>query len=635
MSSFNSEYKDGMTPKYRAGVLGVPLSIRSSIQIQDMAMRLNEGIKNIESSAVSPDIAEGIPKEHFQEMRRLSILTDSHVSMHAPIIDASGFTQQGWSEQNRKAAENQFSSVINNAYALNDEGNVPVVFHGANMMGVEWDKSVEEKYREDIKKEYEERGKPVPERMPRVTTIVNQMTGQVQAMEIKEKYTMGEEKAKLFTPEKQLESINRNQWDQEKLQILSEMKQAMELNDRKEMLEREMMPLIMGQQQDILHENEKQKLSELSHKAHSINNHINEINKNVLSHVDNAYDTFVRYVDKDKLKPEQQKELEAHQDILKKEIGKNIDNIDQNFYNQQKAIIGNKRELDIEDRHKLEKLNAEHLNQRAQLFTSALSLMQETPDVFVPVNEFSKQKASDTFSNIAMEAYRKFKDKAPIIAIENSYPNMPLSVAKDLKEAIELSRSKFADKLVSEQNLDPKEARNVAQKLIGATWDVGHINLLRKSGYSEADIIKEAESIAPFVKHIHLTDNFGTTDSHLPPGMGNVPIKQILDTIEEKGNLDNVRQIVEAGNFVQNFKESPYPYTLEALGSPIYSMGGAPYWNEVQQRSAGMDYSMGFGEMLPDYHFKQFYGGGWSAVPRELGGEMAGTSQKGRFAEGS
>src|SRR3989344_8290997 len=125
------KYENGMTPKYRAGVLGAPLSTQSANQIQDMGLRLNEGMKNIEISAISPEIAEGIPKEHFKEMRRLAELTDSKVSLHAPIIDASGFTQQGWSEQNRIAAEKQFNSIVDRAYDLDSKGNVPVVIHGA------------------------------------------------------------------------------------------------------------------------------------------------------------------------------------------------------------------------------------------------------------------------------------------------------------------------------------------------------------------------------------------------------------------------------------------------------------------------------------------------------------------------
>ena len=53
------------------------------------------------------------------------------------------------------------------------------------------------------------------------------------------------------------------------------------------------------------------------------------------------------------------------------------------------------------------------------------------------------------------------------------------------------------------------KAKNVAKQMIGATWDVGHINMMRKKGYSEKDVIKETKEIAPFVKHVHLSDNFG------------------------------------------------------------------------------------------------------------------------------
>jgi len=74
-----------------------------------------------------------------------------------------------------------------------------------------------------------------------------------------------------------------------------------------------------------------------------------------------------------------------------------------------------------------------------------------------------------------------------------------------------------------------KEAgKQAAEKLIGATWDVGHINMIRRQGFGKEDIIKEAEKIAPVVKHIHLSDNFGFEHTELPMGMGNVPIKEIM-----------------------------------------------------------------------------------------------------------
>ena len=113
--------------------IGAPLSIQSANQIEDMGKRLNEGIQNIEISAISPEIAGGIPEEHFEDMRRLAKLTDSKVSVHAPILDASGFGEKGWSEQQRIAHEQEFSSIVDRAGRIGE--NVPVVIHGANFQG--------------------------------------------------------------------------------------------------------------------------------------------------------------------------------------------------------------------------------------------------------------------------------------------------------------------------------------------------------------------------------------------------------------------------------------------------------------------------------------------------------------------
>ncbi len=621
--SIYQKYENGMTPKYRAGVLGAPLSTQSANQIQDMGLRLNEGMKNIEISAISPEIAEGIPKEHFKEMRRLAELTDSKVSLHAPIIDASGFTQQGWSEQNRIAAEKQFNSIVDRAYDLDSKGNVPVVIHGANMMGTDWDKSLEE----DYKKEY---GAKAPQFAPRTMAAVNQVTGQIQGIEFKRKYTLGEEGEEAYFPKEQIKSINRTQWDQEKLQILSEMKQAMELEDRKAMLQQEMKPYLQLEEKGILRRDEQARLHQLREKEHTIGMHVNTINHDVLSHVNNAYDTYTRFVNKDKMEKEDKEKFEKKQKEIKEGMSQSIEQLDK--YGQ-KTLQEIKKIRNLTDQD-VEQVQSDIISKRAQLYTNVLSAMQETPEIFKPVSELSMEKASTTFANVAFEAFKKHGEKSPIIAIENSYPNMPLATAGELKEAIEKSRDKLAEKLVKEKGIKAEEADKIAKKLIGATWDVGHINQLRKSGYSEEDILKETEKIAPFVKHVHLTDNFGYADTHLPPGMGNVPIREILAKLEKEGDMEGVRQIVEAGNFVQAFKDSPYPYTLEAVGSPIYSIGGAPYWSEIADRSSRSYYATGFGEMLPDYHFKQFYGGGWAAVPRELGGEVRGSSDKGRFAEG-
>jgi hypothetical protein len=179
------------------------------------------------------------------------------------------------------------------------------------------------------------------------------------------------------------------------------------------------------------------------------------------------------------------------------------------------------------------------------------------------------------------------------------------------------------------EGISKSEAEKQAKKLIGATWDVGHINMMRRYGYDDNDILNETKAVAPYVKHIHLTDNFGYSDSHLPPGMGNVPIKKILEELEKNGKFDEMRKIVEAGNFVQHFKKSPHPWTLSAFSSPIYGMKNAPpYWNQVQD--AVGSYFGGYGTINPPQHHT-LYGAGFTTMPVELGGAMPGAQGQSRF----
>ena len=74
--------------------------------------------------------------------------------------------------------------------------------------------------------------------------------------------------------------------------------------------------------------------------------------------------------------------------------------------------------------------------------------------------------------------------------------------------------------------------------------------MLRKYGYNEQDIVKESEKIAPLLKHIHLSDNFGFEHTELPMGMGNVPIKQIMEKLGDKGF--EARKVIEAAGWWQH-----------------------------------------------------------------------------------
>ena len=122
---------------------------------------------------------------------------------------------------------------------------------------------------------------------------------------------------------------------------------------------------------------------------------------------------------------------------------------------------------------------------------------------------------------------------------------------------------------------------------------------------------------------------FGYSDSHLPPGMGNVPFKEILEKLEKKGDMEGVRKIVEAGGWVQHFQTSPLSYTLEGMGSPIYSEGVGPYWNQAVGLYQG--YFGGGGNFLPNINYETF-GAGFSQLPAELGGQRGGGGQGDRMS---
>lgn len=165
------------------------------------------------------------------------------------------------------------------------------------------------------------------------------------------------------------------------------------------------------------------------------------------------------------------------------------------------------------------------------------------------------------------------------------------------------------------------QRKKQAEKLIGATWDVGHINMIRAHGYSAEDVVKESKKIAPYVKHVHLSDNFGLEHTELPMGMGNVPMAKILKLSK---NFQKAKKVIETGQWYQHFQKSPLTEVFRAFGSPIYAMQMGPSWSQTYGTMGG--YFSGYGQTLPEQHFNM-YGTGFSGLPTELGGQMSGQNR--------
>lgn len=106
-------------------------------------------------------------------------------------------------------------------------------------------------------------------------------------------------------------------------------------------------------------------------------------------------------------------------------------------------------------------------------------------------------------------------------------------------------------------------------------------------------------------------------------GMGNVPTQKHLELIEKYNK--QVKKIIEAGNWYEHFKTTPLKETLADVGSPVYSMKMAPYWNQAAWKSGVGGYFAGYG-LVPDVHFTT-YGLGFAGLPAELGGQIQGRSR--------
>ena len=584
--------------------LGFPGSPQTANQLGEAVNAVKQGVKSFEVTLLSPETAETIPKQHFREMRQLMKLSGVKPSVHGAIIDAAGFTQQGWGgDQTVEDNERRMFHSIESAYELDSSGKIPVVFHSSN-------------------------GAPGGELRPGngkvVRAVINQETGEVVPMKEKRKYSPtrpGELKEKdikkagyLFTPEDQIVSANATDWDKKLTELATFNKHANELIDDNALHFADYQGWSLTSTKEghpIMKNPETGEIKEISptdFKAFSNLKKGGIFLENVELNFHSAFDTAFQYgTDKQreelrKLSEDYAKAVEGLQKemIKRDEKGESIDPFTL-YYGKEKLL-----EDSIERLHRITKGKA--------------------PEVYKDAEDFAMEKASKTFGNLAFKSYDKYEDKAPVIAIENMFQGFAFTDKKEMKQLIEKSRENFIDRLVEEKNMNRKRAEKIAEEKIGMTLDVGHLNIVKKSGFDDKYIQEYTETVAPYVKHLHLTDNFGYADTHLAPGMGNVPFKEILKTLEKKGKLDEMRKIVESGAFVQHFKQSPHAITLAAFNSPIYGAKMAPKWGDNAYQIGG-NYFGGYGTSNPAIHHS-IYGSGFTTLPTEFGGNMPGNGSR-------
>ena len=603
---------------------GAPTSPQTPNQIGEMGKLLNSGMKNVEVGAIQSDVFDTIPEQHFDEMRRLAKITESKVSVHAPIVDPAGFDQQGnWTEETRKENENYIKSVIDRSQKLDPEGNVSITIHTTAGMPGSVTETDEEgrvlRYKEDTREGdvHHKKGDEVI----RAMHIVDRDKGQLAP--VQREVLRYIEKDKEYSVEERLKNINQTTWDQEKLQLMSHQKAKQELQHMNDRLTKSYDYIKLSMKAKDASEGvqtmtrEEMGEFEKMHSQIELNNRqIQEYDNHLGTGLNTLHHKYITYRKKPTNKEEEEK-YKINQEIIensKKEYIKF-----NKYYGQKVKELGKLDGDDPKLRAESRKISQMH-NEINDRILSHLSEL-DAPELFISSDEFARKKTVETISNAAKYAYKKYGDDAPIISLENVMPTMVLSRGESMKKLLDETKSKFVKEIAKEKKIKIKKAKKIADKIIGTTWDVGHIHQLRKQGFTDKEIVAETKKIAKDITHVHLTDNFGYNDSHLALGMGDVPLKAHLREMEKHASEER-RHIVESGAYAAQFKTSPTLPSLEAMNSPIYTYDAGPTW--ASSRDLYASYLVGYGDILPQKHFDTFFGGGFSRLPKELGGQQGG-----------
>jgi len=590
------------------GELSMPLDPRTANQLGILNnSTLNTGVKSVEIQGLQGETWESVPEQHLDEIKRSLKLAGANASLHGPLVEASGIGERGWTEENRVGAEKQLQSAVLRSHKLDPDGNVSVTVHTTHQLP-------------ELTPHIKEEGEKIEQGL----WVVNEETGQFDMIRPEKRYfEEGEEftgEEIKFKAEKELARRNREMWTEN----LSQINRFAEYGE--DVLERTKHQIMSagGRIETKEQEQERKKQAEAV---------IEDVKKGMAGKLD---------LEKLKERGEDYKEFVetterglTHGQIYLKDAYRSMkmlfDRTYKNASDKDKAKLKKFAEeitpqikIGIEtDPAQLEKLRG--IVDRG---LRVLNDMKQTPEMWKKMDKFVIDKSAETFANVAESAYDKFGKTAPIINIENPPAGSGLSTGEDLKRMVEASREQLAENLHKNKGLSKSQAKDVASKMIGATWDVGHINMLRKKGYTEKDIIEQTKIVAPFVKHVHLSDNFGMDHTELPMGMGNVPLKGMMDELKKKGFKG--QKVVEAGNWWQHFAEhgggNPFKQSIELVDSPIYAMKEGPGWADATRYGT---YYMGHGPVNPSVHHN-LYGAGFQNLPVELGGEIPG--DRGRFA---
>jgi len=601
-------------------------------QLGELQRGIRSGAKVIEVNLLRGVQVQGggnadqvTPIQHFEEMRALSKLTGIKPSVHGPLVEASGFGERGWSKDTQEKNERIMFEAMKKAKIIDPDRSIPVTFHASNLYGGGG----------TTYKPGEKKG-GVHEFVEDIVPIYNKEEKRLSHIQESSMYHIGGQGDKFETKktiDEAIENQNAISWDNDIKSLVAEKIQADKILEE----------ALSNRQalSNMLSEKGTNKESVLG-VTESIGRKITAA-QTILQNNRQSFGTLFHQAYKYG-SPEQQKELKKMSD---------------DWHKEEEAFKARMRKREEEGKPLSNEeylLNSSGIQdkylKKMEFLTSRIPQRDEKGDlvtdekgkpVFIPGFDAPRryvrgegcamEKAAESCGKVGAWSYAQLgKESAPVVAIENVWNGTMFSRGEDMKKLIEKSREEMVKHLVQEEGMKRKEAEKAAKEKIGMNLDVGHLNMFKEKGFTDTDIATQVKEVAPYIKHMHLTDNFGYSDEHLYPGQGNVPFKEIFTELKKlRPEIDKeVKMISETGGVeARHFGgRSAHAFTLAAFGVPIF---GGDYWNGPTFTS-GINtfgnYSMGYGETSPSIHHN-FYGAGFTGLPLGVGAEIPGMGGRG------
>jgi hypothetical protein len=274
----------------------------------------------------------------------------------------------------------------------------------------------------------------------------------------------------------------------------------------------------------------------------------------------------------------------------------------------------------------------------------------------VPSDRYAREKSIKTLVEVAK--YAAAKKSEPHLVVENIFPEVVMGNPELLARTIEDARKKFVEEVSKSKSqgglgMTTGEAQRKAQEMIGINFDIGHANLWKK--YREMpeiddkgnytgkmtkvndETIKNWASMLKekgLLRHVHITDNFGDTDAHMPVGWGTAPINEVMDMLKKEGwGRQGERAIMETFGMVQYGGQGfGVPMSMYGMHTPL--IGGGADWEMAAGSYFGGSYPMTGFQSFPDINY-QLYGVGFGGLPYATGSALPGSKGPGSQFSGT